>query len=291
MVDVLLFRTLGLAATCAAELDRLNRHGLQRLLWLVGGDSDGPIRRKPCRFPWEGQEIINKPGHVGSDGNERYEFELVMCAFSLHSFSRVIPADIASVARHLAHAETYLAIEWEQLSVWWPTVDEMSNLAYRQELQEPDLLRDFLSGEHEFFRVQDFVDPSRPPASTDTFVHALEKLDQALLDGEQHCDSPHYLEEERKALAEYEAQLEKTMIRPLMDSAIDLRNASIRPLRAQQAHVAKLLHMLMPRMHFVQKKRQHAGAGDVFPDESLKKIKELTELMIKLVKAEHELCK
>jgi hypothetical protein len=291
MVDVLLFRSLGLAATCTADVIGSGREGLQRLLWLVGGHSDGPIQRKPCQFTWEGRIMINKTGNIGLDGHEPYEFAIVICAFSLHSFSRQIPADIASVARHLAQAETYLAIEWEQLSVWWPTVHEMSNLAYRQELQDPDLLRGYLTGEHEFFGVQHFLDPSCPPASPDTLIHALEKLDRALLDGERHSDSHHYLEKEREALADYEAQLEKTMIRPLLDSAIALSDPSIRPLRAQLAQVAKMVHMMMPRMHRVQKQLQHATAGDVFPDKSLKKIKELTELMIKLVKGEHALRK
>lgn len=79
------------------------------------------------------------------------------------------------------------------------------------------------------------------------------------------------------------------MIKPLLDSAIALHNPSIRPLRAQLAHVAKLLHLMMPRMHFVQKKHLRSGVASVFPGESLKNIRSLTELMIKLVKEEHGL--
>ena len=291
MADVVLFRSLGLAATCAADVVGLSRHGLQRLLWLVGGNSYGPIPREPIQFSWEGQYLINESGYLGRSENAPIEFELVLCAFSLYTHSREIPADIAPAARHLAHAETYLSISWDGVAVWWPTVDEMSNLAYRLELQEPDLLRDYLTQEHEFCGVEHFTDPSRPPASTDTFVDALEKLDQAFLDAEQHYPSECYLEKEREAFAKYESELEKTMIRPLLDSAIALHNPSIRPLRAQLAHVSKMLHLMMPRMHYAQKKQLHAGVGGVFPGESLKNIRSLTELMIKLVKEEHGLRK
>lgn len=118
--------------------------------------------------------------------------------------SREIPADIFSAARHLAHAETHLSIVWDAVAVWWPTVDEMSNLAYRRELQEPDLIRGCLTEEHEFYGVEHFIDPSRPPDSPDTFVHALEELAHALLDVDRHYPSERYLEKDREAFAKYE---------------------------------------------------------------------------------------
>jgi hypothetical protein len=290
MVDVLLLRSLGLAAMHAAEMANLGLDGFKRLLWLVGGHSMGSIRREGTRFSWEEKLTILKSGCV-THQDDHHEFEVVICAFSLSSFSRKIPAGIASVARHLAHAEKYLDIHFDALFTWWPTEDEMSNLEFKSGLCDPSLLRDYLAEEHEFFGVEQFTDPSQPPDRADTFVRALEDLLRAFDEGERNFTSEHYCEKEREAYAKYEAVLDEKITKPILESALALSEPSIRPVRAQLAHVSKMLHLKMPRMHFLQKSRQHAGSKVSFPDELLKEIKTLTELMIKLVKEEHSLYK
>lgn len=290
MVDALLLRALGLAAMHAADMVHLGRHGFQRLLWLVGGHSLGPIQREKTRFPWEERVTILKSGCV-THQDEHHEFEMVICAFSLSSFSRKIPEGIASVARHLAHAEKYLEIHFDALSVWRPNEDEMSNLRFRSGLRDPSLLRDYLVEEHEFFGVEQFMDPSRPPAVPDSFVQALENLIRVLDERERNLTSQLYWEKEHEAFAKYEAELDKKVFKPLLVRAMASSDPSIRALRTQFAHVTKLLLSKMPHLHSLQKSQQHAVSPKSCPDELLKEIEVLTDQMIKLAKAERSLYK
>jgi hypothetical protein len=274
----------------AADMVHLGRHGFQRLLWLVGGHSLGPIQREKTRFPWEERVTILKSGCV-THQDEHHEFEVVICAFSLSSFSRKIPEGIGSVARHLAHAEKYLEIHFDALSVWWPNEDEMSNLEFRSGLRDPSLLHDYFLEEHDFLGVEQFIDPSRAPEVPDSFVRALEELLQAVEEGAKHSESQYYLNKESEAYATYYAELDKKIFKPILESAMALPNPSIRPLRAQLAHVAKILHSKMPGMHLLAKKWQHAASPKPFPDEWLKEIKAWTDQMIRLVKEERSLYK
>jgi len=133
--------------------------------------------------------------------------------------------------------------------------------------------------------VDEFIDSNRPPAEADSFVRTMVELLQALDELDQHRESQHHVKRVREAVGKFEAALDKTIFQPLLESAMALPDSSMRPARIQHAHLSRMLHALMPRMHSELRGRQNTGSGSL-SNESLKTIKVLTEQMIKLMKEE-----
>ncbi|MCH7725222.1 MAG: hypothetical protein IH991_01885 [Planctomycetes bacterium] len=280
MEDVVLLRSLGLAAAPATDLDRLNRCELQHLLYLVDGFSDGPISKKRLRTA---KYEINHSGRVGA---ERAEFYVVLVGCELGNGGRVVPEQICAVAHYLARAEQSLDITWDGLYVWWPNEEELEKLDYRRQLEDVALVQDFFREPQPLFGVSDFANPAMLPDREKSFVAVFDELVEAEKTARTEHNSPFLLERLQQIRSDYFRRIDDQLFKPLMETAIESEDLRIRALRMQLAQLTRIFHRAMPRVCAPLVDSVAMSGEVVLPEKACKQIQTLTNETIQLVNAE-----
>jgi hypothetical protein len=285
LAETILLRSMGVAAAPATDLDRLSVLWLQRLLTLVDGRSDGGITREYSRLATDDPEDMYSDC-VGPEESEPPEFALVFVAGSILSLGRELPVGLRAVARHLADAQRYLNITWGGLYVWWPSPEELGNLAYRRRFQSSTLLREFFDAERDLWRVSDFVS-GHPPQGPGLAEKWLDLLQQTQKLQNERNGSEWHKDELKRVLAEYASLVDAHVVLPLANAAFAQSDLRRQCAELQMAYVVRLLQGMMPGLHVsladLIEKRLDSDRG-LLPAMSLKQMESLTKCLIRLDK-------
>ena len=221
LIDAVLLRSAGLAATPMTHLDRAGYSGLKLLAILTDERAgDGPGSGQSSKIPFEFTDEYYRPAEKSGsqcDPQRAKTFSLTLLTRSLHLAGGEISEVFRRVARTLAGAQRHLGIVWGDVQVWSPTEEELDGLAYCRELQSTGALREFLlADDRTRHGVEEFQDPASPSpraAPLPGFVEARRKLleTRAAL-GSGDCNS----RDLRLARENYERLLEDELIIPLI---------------------------------------------------------------------------
>jgi len=280
MEDVVLLRSLGLAAAPATDLERLNKCGLQHLLYLVDGFSDGPISKKRLRTA---KYEINHSGRVGA---ERAEFCVVLVGCELGNGRPVIPEEIYTAARYLARAEQSLDITWDGVYVWWPSEEELEKLDYRRQLGDVALVKDFFREPQPLFGVSDFANPAMLPEREKSFVDVFDELVETEKKARTEYNSVDLLEHLQRIRSDYCQRIDDQLFEPLIETAIETKDLRIRALRMQLAHLTRIFHQAMPRVCATLDESVVVAGAVVLPEKACNQIQTLINETIQLINAE-----
>ncbi|MFH1267445.1 MAG: hypothetical protein ABIK89_17110 [Planctomycetota bacterium] len=245
MADTVLVRSLGLAAVPAAGLDPLSLVGLQRLLWLVGGRATRDVAKVQVRL------CRDEPGDPATDTavkpqNAPPAFFLLLVAGSLARLTADVPEALAPVARGLTAATVHLGFEWQGISVWHPTADELATIDYRRKILAAKAVRRFVLNRQTAFPLKAFLEPGPPkvqtPAKPSLARMYLDQLDRLNRDPRDPGADP---EEDRRR---YEELVDRLFVRPLLDRALETKDLDDRALSTHAAMLARVYHQIAPQL-------------------------------------------
>lgn len=286
MQEYLLFDSLGIAASPTSHLGRLGCRGLQILLHLVDGISEGPIRREPASPPGFRFEL---DGYLGPEETRPPTMCPVFVGYELISRRRGFTTETLCALQRLFNAEQYLKIRFDQLCVWWPTDDEIRDLEFRRGMSDVGLIKDFFCNLKSLYTIENFRKFLRRERNTDPFVRSLENLLSAQGEAQEHSEMRYYREKNEAAFAKYEEQVDQNCFKPLVESAMNSNDLRIRNLRLNQAHVSRLIQLGMPSIYGAQSQRLKVNAGDereLIPEAKWKQMERLLDVSAKLTREE-----
>jgi len=286
MHEYLLFDSLGLAASPTTYLDRLGRRGIQTMLYLVDGVSEGPITREPA-FP-PGLRFAHD-GYIGREEARPALMCAVFAGYELISRRRGFTGETLGALQRLFNAQQYLDVDFDQLYVWWPTDDEILDLEFRCRMSDVGLIKDFFCNLESLYTIEGFYEFLRRGRNTDPLVKSLENLLIAYDKAQDYPEMSLYRTKKATALPKYSEQVDRTIFEPLVESAMSSNDLRIRNLRLQLAHVSRMIQLGMPSTYSALAHRQesiNADETELFPEAKWKQMERLLDTSVKLNREE-----
>lgn len=227
MQDVVLLRSLGVAAVPMNDLARLNQCGLNELMRYTTD-----AHRAETTIP-------------GQPGTGITKFSLMLLAFSISSRSDTIPSEFWPVAARIGGAASHLHYSFWEVSVCLPSDRELQNLKFRCVLGSVPLMKAFVVDQEGFFDPLGFLDPHDipdPNGIRGTLVRSLRALQAAQQDVGHDATR---LRKLGQAQREYVQMLDRDVVTPLLESALADEDPLRRNLGMHLAQVARTSHLLM----------------------------------------------
>jgi hypothetical protein len=260
MQDTILLRALGLPSATATLIGGLQGKNLKALL-----------------------------SRIDSFAETSNLVQVILVGCDLVAEKLAISSRMVTVANYLAQAKRYFEKPGLAVSVWWPSSEEIHRLESLRRLRSGELIVKLLMQSSELRDVDEFLDPSKLPEQGVTFASTLEDVLKAEADSRLHSYSDCFAEKVREASKKYMQRVDSGVFEPLVQSAMNSRDPSLRAVRLQVAHVCKMLLQATLGVHTAQARSAEAIGGDqinFLPDASWKCFQALTDTMTKLIREE-----
>jgi hypothetical protein len=264
---VALLRALGFPATLATGLGRLTPDQLRELdAWFDVQDFE-PGPPGPAG-PTEGEAEQATAGGPCQEGQGGIPLTLALLGWSPRSLAAQPPQPLSHAVEYLTAARTYLGLRFTGVMAWQLSPGDLANLRFRLAHQDRGLIKQFLQE-----RADSLVDFERlagagpaapgqgPPQGG--YVAARAELLAALADDRTAGGQGHRV---RRARGAYEEMVQRDLIAPLREWALESTDPVIRNAGTQLADVSGLLHQLGPLLADLQAGRfERARGGDADP--------------------------
>jgi hypothetical protein len=259
--EVALLRALGLPATLTWGLHQRALPPLRTLAELF--DTTDAVKSRFAAM-LERAESVSSPAAEQAVAcpevsNERY---LVLLGWQLLNRSRRLPPWLVAIAAQLAEVASFGDLAFSNISVWWPSSEQVEGLTARLKFQDADLVGDYLREQSERGYDYDlFTDTEKPfrreqESSPTNCVEAHAQLIACLAEERQERCLP---EKMRDALAQYETLVHRDVIEPMQIWALHQPSPIVRSAGLKLADVAWLVHRLSPQLHDLQLHELHSA--------------------------------
>jgi hypothetical protein len=291
MEDLVIYRAFGLAASPLTDLDRLNERELGHLLYLLNGTESKKLRCNRIAFePLE----IDPLGRLGPGNCGYSEFNARIACFDLSSGKRIRDVKMKQVARHLSRVERYLDVNIGEISAWIPSTEDIAAMAFHRHLQSADLVRNQLLSTEGEFEFEVILRPEAIRRQEKTILSTFTQLIEAMRDAQNHPPgSSHRDDQLKRATDEYLAQVERTLVAPLMEDTDKSKDVRIRALRAQLGHIVRMFHQGMPSVYQALSLvgRRLGTEQQLVPPDLLKQFQVFSDITCKLIREEINILK
>lgn len=286
IVDVILLRALGLAATLACRMDNFNCFGLKRLLRLVGG-----VDQKGVAVPVIGLrgDEPHDPGKDPDRESDKPVFGMKFLACSLADLSAEVPDGMVRVARALAAATTHLGFQWRHTWACHPSAQDLETIRYRLRYGSAPLVGSYLQYNVTRYPLEAFLEPGPPklpPSHKLPLSHKRGPAKRYLHLLSQFHRSIREMQPERWR-REYGELVNECFVGPIVERALETENLLARPLLMHLAMVTRYYHDMTPIILTVEGltgDQLYRNEGLLLPTADFKQWTDMSNEMMKVIR-------
>jgi hypothetical protein len=268
--EVALLRAAGLPATLATGISRLGTYRLGQLDGRFGCQDFVPPRGPPAAAGEDGGP--NAAGGAPPRWPGRSGVTLALLGWSPLALTPEPSPALAHAVAHLAAARRHLGLPLEGVTAWRLSPRDIDNLRFRLRFRDPRLVRELLQERADslvdFERLAGPAAPGQGPPEAG-YVAARAELLAALADDRAAGHQAHRV---RRAMRIYEEMVQRDLIGPLEEWALQSDDPVVRNAGTQLAAVCGLLHQMSPLLADLQAgrfERARGGDADLVPGKTL----------------------
>lgn len=261
--DLFVFRGLGIPATPVVGLDRPTPMQIKLLVAMFGHDSggmvfDGETPKLPAEFAARKPNAF-RDGPTHSD----VAWKLVLCPHIVFAKSDAVSPTFEALAGHLAKLARSLEVDWPGLRVWWPSAEERERMLSLLALGSTRTLRRRILECEPLLEIDGSSDPTKPPkpphplaevpAALEAFHRAMAKWNASAITQTEY----------RKARAAWLETVDKKLIHPMIEQALDEPTALRQNHGVALAEVYRIVHLQLPSIEEQADKLSAAPNRDI----------------------------